>query len=201
MPRRKPAIDDETLRREVGSLADEVLLLPVQVVLICGLSEWQLKEHRRTKPPKPPHPEPREKPRDAPWYSLGECRGYRKWKQEQAAANAVMAKRKAGRGFAGFAAWLNTANAQSEPWPCAIVVPYGKPVDAWATIRGEVAMGRADPIKWLTLGAYLNARQKAALAESRATDRAEAVAESTKRKLRSLAKPLASPSGRVRLKS
>ena len=50
MSRRKPAIDDETLRREVGTLADEVLLLPVQVVLICGLSEWQLKEHRRTRP-------------------------------------------------------------------------------------------------------------------------------------------------------
>jgi hypothetical protein len=181
MPRRKPAIDDETLRREVGNLADEVLLLPVQVMLICGLSEWQLKEHRRTKPPKPPHPEPREKPRDAPWYSLGECRGYRKWKQEQAAANAVMAKRKAERSFAGFVAWLNTANLQSEPWPFAITGPHRTPVDAWATIRGEVAMERTDPIEWLTLGEYLDARQKAALAEASSTDRAQAVAESDRR--------------------
>jgi len=104
MPRRKPAIDDEILRREVGTLADEVLLLPSQVLLICGLSEWQLKEHRRTRPPKPPHPEPREKPRAAPWYSLGACRHYRVWKQEQADVNAEIARRKAN----GFAAWLNT---------------------------------------------------------------------------------------------
>jgi len=181
MPRRKPAIDDETLRREVGNLADEVLLLPVQVVLICGLSEWQLKEHRRTRPPKPPHPEPREKPRAAPWYSLGACRHYRKWLQEQEAANAVMAKRKAQRQFTGFAMWLNTAQPQGEPWPCAIVGPYRTPVDAWATIRGEVAMERTDPIEWLTLGEYLDARQKAALAEASSTDRAEAVALTVRR--------------------
>jgi len=181
MPRRKPAIDDETLRREVGNLADEVLLLPVQVVLICGLSEWQLKEHRRTRPPKPPHPEPRENPRAAPWYSMGACRHYRKWLQEQEAANAVMAKRKAQRKFAGFADWLNTARLQTEPWPCAITGPHRTPVDAWATIRGEVAMERTDPIEWLTLGEYLDARQKAALAEARAMDRADAVATTVRR--------------------
>jgi len=201
MPRRKPAIDDETLRREVGNLADEVLLLPVQVVLICGLSEWQLKEHRRTRPPKPPHPEPREKPRAAPWYSLGACRHYRKWLQEQEAANAVMAKRKAQRQFAGFADWLNNANMQCEPWPCALVGSYKRPVDAWATIRGEVAMGRGDRIRWLSLDEYLDARLKAALAEARAADHAEAVGETKKRMVRALSKPLTNPSDRTRTKT
>lgn len=79
MPRRKHAIDDETLRREVGDLADEVLLLPQQVTLLTGLSVGQLKERQRTRPPKHPHPEPREKERKALWYSLGAVRRYREW--------------------------------------------------------------------------------------------------------------------------
>jgi hypothetical protein len=180
MPRRKPAIDDETLRREVGDLADEVLLLPQQVTLLTGLSVGQLKERQRTRPPKPPHPEPREKERKALWYSLGAVRGYREWVKEQAEVNAVIAKRQPG----GFAGWLNSADLQSEPWPCAIVGPYKRPVDAWATIRGEVSMGRADRIAWLSLPEYLDARQKAAVTQQRAEDHAEAVGTARKRQKR-----------------
>ena len=181
MPRRKRAIDDETLRREAGTLADEVLLLPMQVLMICGLSEWQLKEHRRTRPPKPPHPEPRANPNAAPWYSLGACRHYRVWLQEQEAVNAVMAKRKSETRFAGFAAWLNTADLQSDPWPCAIVGPYKRPVDFWATVRGEVAIGRQDACMWLSLGEYLDLRTESARMEAEAVDRAERVATTVKR--------------------
>lgn len=172
MPKRRPAISDETLRRELGALDDGVLLLPQQVILICGLSEGQLKEHRRTDPPKPPHPEPRTKPREAPWYSLGACRQYRAWKQEQADANAEIARRKSGhRNTTGFASWLNSSTLQSEPWPCALVGPFKRPVDAWATIRGEVKMGRSDRIKWLTLFEYLNARLQSANDQAVAEDR------------------------------
>ncbi|MHB1057989.1 MAG: hypothetical protein ACYC0F_08920 [Rhodanobacter sp.] len=180
MPRRKPAIDDETLRREAGDLADEVLLLPQQVILLTGLSVGQLKERQRTRPPKPPHPEPREKERKALWYSLGAVRRYREWVKEQAEGNAVIAKRQPG----GFAGWLNSADLQSEPWPCAIVGPYKRPVDAWATIRGEVSMGRADRIAWLSLPEYLDARQKAAVAQQRAEDRVEAIGTAKKRQER-----------------
>lgn len=163
-------------------LADDVLLLPSQLILLIGLSVDQLKERHRRKPPQPPHPEPREKPKQSVWYSLGEVRRFRAARAEKAAldpeVNAEMARR--GKN-PGFATWLNTANAQSEPWPCGIVAPHGKPVDAWATIRGEVALGRGDRIRWLSLDEYLVARQKAALAEARATDRAEAVALTVRR--------------------
>ena len=182
MPRRKPAIDDETLRREVGDLADEVLLLPQQVTLLTGLSVGQLKERQRTRPPKPPHPEPREKERKALWYSLGAVRRYRGWVKEQAAVNAVIAKRQ----FDGFSAWLNGADLQSEPWPCAMIGPFKRPVDAWATIRGEVDMRRSDPIRWLDLDQYLAARKNAAVAEERAADRAASVDLAMARAKRSL---------------
>jgi hypothetical protein len=172
MPKRRPAISDETLRRELGLLDDGVLLLPQQVILVCGLSEGQLKEHRRTDPPKPPLPEPRTKPREAPWYSLGACRRYRVWKQEQAVVNAETARRKSGRrNTTGFAEWLNSSRVQSEPWPCALVGPYKRPVDAWATIRGEVTMERSDRIEWLTLLEYLDARSASAKQQGEAEDR------------------------------
>jgi len=181
MPKRVPAIPDDILRREVGHLADDVLLLPVQVTLLTGLSVGQLKERLRTRPPQPPHPEPRERPREALWYSLGEVRRFRAHKVELAAMNAELAK----LGFrAGFATWLNTGTVQSDPWPFALVGPHKRPVDAWATIRGEIAMGRADPISWLTLPGYLDARQKAALAQQRAEDHAEAVGTAKKRQKR-----------------
>jgi hypothetical protein len=183
MPRRKPAIDDETLRREVGDLADEVLLLPQQVTLLTGLSVGQLKERQRTRPPKPPHPEPREKERKALWYSLGAVRRYREWVKEQAEVNAVIAKREPG----GFAAWLNSADFQSEPWPFAMVGPFKRPVDAWATIRGEVNMGRIDVIRWLDLDQYLDARKNAAAAEAEAADRAANVVRAKVRAKRGLA--------------
>jgi hypothetical protein len=73
--------------------------------------------------------------------------------------NAELAK----LGFhSGFAMWINTGTVQSDPWPFALVGPHKRPVDAWATICGEVVMGRGDPISWLTLPEYLDARQKAA---------------------------------------
>lgn len=180
MPRRKPAIDDETLRREVGGLADEVLLLPQQVILLTGLSVGQLKERQRTRPPKPPHPEPREKERKALWYSLGAVRRYREWVKEQAEVNAVIAKRQPG----GFAGWLNSADPPSQPWPFAIIGPFKLPVDVWATIRGEVAMGRADPIRWLTLVEYLDARLVSVQAHLRAKDQEAAVAMAKDRQTR-----------------
>ena len=194
MPRRKPAIDDETLRREVGDLADEVLLLQ-QVTLLTRLSVGQLKERQRTRPPKPPHPEPREKERKALWYSLGAVRGYREWVKEQAEVNAVIAKRQPG----GFAAWLNSADLQSEPWPFAMVSPFKRPVDAWATIRGEVSMARADRIVWLSLPEYLDARQRAAMAQQRAEDHAEAIGTAKKRQKRA-GTVKESPTNRVRAK-
>lgn len=174
MPKRIPAIPDELLIREVGHLSDEVLLLPRQVQVLTGLSVSQLKERLRTRPPKPPHPEPRERPRDALWYSLGEIRRYRGLRAEQAEVNAELAK----RGF-GFAAWL--AGYPTDPWPFALVGPHKRPVDIWATIRGEAPMARTDAVAWLTLDDYLRERLRASLGETAAADRATRVAVASER--------------------
>jgi hypothetical protein len=111
---------------------------------------------------------------------LGSVRRYREWVKEQAQVNAVIAKRQPG----GFAGWLNRADLQSDPWPFAVVGPHKRPVDAWATIRGEVGMARADPISWLTLLEYLDARQNAALAQQQAADRVAAIGTAKKRQKR-----------------
>lgn len=197
MPKRVPAIPDDILRREVGHLADDVLLLPIQVTLLTGLSVGQLKERLRTRPPQPPHPEPRERPKEALWYSLGEVRRFRAHRVERAAMNAELAK----LGFrAGFAMWLNTGTVQSDPWPFALVGPHKRPVDVWGTIRGEVAMGRGDRISWLTLPEYLEARQKAAEAQQRAEDHVEAVGTAEKRQERG-GTVMGLPTNRVRPKA
>jgi hypothetical protein len=172
MPKRVPAIDDDTLHREVGHLADDLLLLPAQVTLITGLSVGQLRERLRTKPPQPPHPEPRERPREALWYSLGEVRRFRAWRAERAVLNAELVK----RGFVpGFTAWLHADDHASENWPFALIGPNRRPVDAWATIRGEILMGRTDTIQWLTLDQYLHARLASAQAQAKFEERAQAM--------------------------
>jgi hypothetical protein len=74
VPKRIPATTDEVLRREAGALPDEVLVLPEQMIILTGLTVANLKERMRTRPPKPPHPEPRDKPGQALWFSLGEVR-------------------------------------------------------------------------------------------------------------------------------
>ena len=165
MPKRVPAITDDLLIREVGHLADEVLLLPRQVQVLTGLSVSQLKERLRRRPPQPPLPEPREGPRDALWYSLGEIRRYRGARAEQAQVNAELVKR-------GFSAWI--AGHPTDPWPFALVGPHKRPVDIWATIRGEVPMARGDGLAWLTLDGYLRERLRASHDEDRAIRAAQA---------------------------
>jgi hypothetical protein len=113
---------------------------------------------------------------------LGAVRGYREWVKEQAEVNAVIAKRQSG----GFAGWLNSADLQSEPWPFAMIGSLKRPVDAWATIRGELSMGRSDVIRWLDLDQYLAARKNAALEEARAADRAANMALAKARSKHSL---------------
>jgi len=156
MPKRTPAIPDDILRREVGHLSDDVLLLPAQLILLTGLTVGQLKERQRRKPPQPPLPEAREKRKQAVWYSLGAVRRFRVERAEQAAfkaeVDAIMAKK---RGTPGFSAWLATSTP--DPWPIALLGRGRRPVDAWSTIRGEVQMARSDRIEWLTQDEYLDA--------------------------------------------
>ena len=157
VPKRIPAITDEVLRREAGMLADEALVLPQQMIILTGLSVASLKERMRTRPPKPPIPEPREKPGQAVWYSMGEVRRYRQWVAEEQRLNVVTGLRRGG--FASFADWVNRGKP-TDPWPIASLGPQKRPVDFWATLRGEVRMSRTDDCLWMTLAEFLHQRSQ-----------------------------------------
>ena len=158
MPKRLQAIPDSLLQTMSGDLSDEVLLLPAQVMLLTGLSISALKERMRTRPPKPPHPEPREKPRAAVWYSLGSVRRYRVWLAEQAAINAHMGATR----FETFAAFLREG-LLDDRWPFAMVGPNRRPIDFGLTLRGAPSMARSDTCGWLTLDEYLDAQARSAI--------------------------------------
>jgi hypothetical protein len=161
MPRRVAAVSTEFLMREVGHLDDSVLLLPQQVFILTGLSLGMLKERMRTRPPQPPHPMPRERAHTAIWYSLGEIRRFLRDRAENAEADRLATTR-----HRTFAAWVNTASPD-EQWPITLAGPHRKPVDFFATVRGEVSTTRRDRSKWMTLSEYITAmKQAVALAES-----------------------------------
>ena len=198
MPKRERAIPDEVLWREAHTLPDSTRLLPTQVIIVAGLTNAQLIHKRGFDPPKPPLPLPREKGHPGYWYSLGELRAYLASVKEQAEVDAELGRNPFEHKLR-FSAWLGTPNIGTR-WPFAMVGPHKRPVDIWATIRGEVTMGRADKAQWLSVDEYLDARQKAALAELRAAEHAEAVGESTKRETRGRSQTLTKTSDRVRVK-
>ncbi len=179
MPKRVPAITDETLRREAGALADEVLVLPEQMIILTGLSVASLKERMRTRPPKPPLPEPRDKPGQAVWYSMGEVRRYRQWATEEQRLNIATGLRRGG--FASFADWVNRGRSD-DLWPIALIGPHQRPVDFWATLRGDVRTGRADVCEWLTLSEFLDRRAQTINAEDEKRDRKARVAVADRRR-------------------
>lgn len=182
--------------REAHMLPDSTPLLPTQVIIVAGLTETQLKDKRRFDPPKPPHPMPREKGHPGLWYALGELRAYLASVKAQAEVDAELGRNHFEHKLR-FSAWVGMANIGTR-WPFAMVGPHKRPVDIWATIRGEVTMGRGDKAGWLSVGEYLDARQKAALAELRAADRAVGVAISDRRAKAAMAIPINNPSARVR---
>lgn len=81
MPKRSDRIaDDLLLANGVWDLDPTLPLSPRQVSLITGLSVDQLKERRRTRPPKPPFPFRGidDRPGSALWYPLGEALDYKR---------------------------------------------------------------------------------------------------------------------------
>jgi hypothetical protein len=75
---------------------------------------------------------------------------------EQAEAQALMPRQ-----LPPLSRWLHVASVEGETYPFALIGPSRRPVDVWFTIRGEVTMGRRDPVRWLSLGSYLALAQKA----------------------------------------
>lgn len=187
MPKRRPAIPDDVLLRELDTLSDSVRLLPTQVIIVTGLSVSQLKENQRRAPPRPPHPEPREKGHPGLWFTLGALRAYLATVQEQAAIDAELGRRPFERKLR-FSAWLGTHGIRTQ-WPCALVGPHKRPVDLFATIRGEIPMERTDKATWLTREAFLAALVAADKAETAAKERARIVKLTKKREHQMLANP------------
>ena len=161
MPKRIAAIPTDFLLREVASLDDSVLLLPEQVMIFTGLTRDMLKERTRTRPPQPPFPMPREKAHTSIWYSLGEIRRFLRERAANAELDRMIAMKRR-----SFSTWVSTA-APDEPWPITLVGPHRKPVDFFATVRGEVSTTRRDRSQWMTLSEYMIAMKQAiALVES-----------------------------------
>lgn len=195
MPKRLPAVPDEVVRREAHLLSDDVPLLPVQVIMVTGLSVGQLQERRRLSPPKPPLPNPREKGRSGVWYSMGTLRAYLAARRELAELDAEIDRRHQQERTLRFSGWLGTPHVATV-WPFALVGPHKRPVDLWATIRGEVPMSRTDTTAWLTVEAYLIQCLAATQAEEKAQERAQRVQEATRRQKAAL--PLAPTRSRAK---
>lgn len=191
---RLPAIPDEVLRRELHMLSDDIRLLPTQVIMVAGLSVQQLKDKRGFDPPKPPRPLPREKGHSGLWYSLGELRAYLASVKEQAEIDAELGRRPFERKLR-FSAWLGSPHIDTR-WPFALVGPHKRPVDLWATIRGDVPMSRNDKTAWLTRPAFLAALAAAEKAEGAAQERSRAVKHATKRQGQALAQAPTRSKGR-----
>jgi len=165
-------------------LSDDVLVLPEQMIIVTGFSVHQLKDRMRTRPPKPPLPEPREKPGQSVWYSMGAVRRYRQWAAEEQRINQATGRRRGD--FSTFADWLNRGRT-GDKWPMALVGKRQRPVDFWATLRGEVKMSRTDTCAWLTLGDYLERRLAFTQVEEEARLRKIRKAEADGRAARALA--------------
>jgi hypothetical protein len=184
--KRKPKVSDEVLLREAHMLSDDVLLLPKQVGIIAGLSDRELLDRRRADPPKPPLPEPRDPDSTVYWYSLGAIRAYKASLREGAAIKDELRN----QGYEDqrrFSAWLSEPGIRTR-WPCALIGSHKRPVDIWATIRGEVVMTPSDKVAWLTRGAFLAALAASDQADAAAQERAAAMKRATRRQKQSLAK-------------
>lgn len=194
MPKRRPAISDDVLMRELDTLPDGTLVMPSQVKMVTGLSERDLLYRRRTDPPTPPFPEPRDLGKSIYWYSLGTLRAYRASLKEGAEIKAEL-QRQGYENQRRFSAWLSTPSIKTR-WPCAIVGPHKRPVDIFATIRGEFPMTHADKTTWLTRKAFLDALAAADVAEAIDQDIALAKKTATRRQGLSMAKAPAKSKGR-----
>ena len=155
VPKRLPAVSNEMILFYGKELDDLVQLLPSQVILLTGLSEDQLHDRKRMRPPLPPFPSQR-KPGASLWYSMGSIREYLDWLKKEQKFNKDIGRRRGDFvAYPTFIDWLSTGKI-SDTWPMAIVGKQQRPIDFWATVRGDVKMARSDTCEWLTLSDYLD---------------------------------------------
>lgn len=150
MPAKNDRIPDELLlSNRVWDLQRTLSLSPRQVELLTALSIDQLKERRRTRPPKPPLPFQAEdgKAGLAVWYPLGEVLDYVRSLLPRLPSGEPMAIRT-------FGEFIDRA-MPSDSWPTARL-QTGQPIDFFASLRiGDLVDPDAE-CEWLSLTEILD---------------------------------------------
>lgn len=150
MPAKNDRIPDELLlSNRVWDLQRTLPLSPRQVELLTALSLDQLKERRRTKPPKPPLPFQAEdgKPGLAVWYPLGEVLDYIRSLLPRLPSGEAMPIRT-------FGEFLDRA-MPSDSWPMARL-QTGQPIDFFASLQcGDLLDPHAE-CEWISLPDFLD---------------------------------------------
>ena len=129
----------------VYELDPDLRISPSQVVMLTGLSLGQLKEYRRTRPPTPPLPVPRDKKGSKVWYQLGEVLSWRAARSPQPDAHV--------KGPPTFHA-LVSRGTLADKWPFARTA-VGQPVDFFASLRMADSLDHGAAVVWLSLEEYL----------------------------------------------
>ena len=173
MPRKVEKISDELLLS--NGVYDKDPLLPLsarQVALMTDLSVDQLKERRRTRPPKPPLAFNRGDDADktrAIWYPLGEVLDYRHQRLARPLPATVIRP-----AIATFTELMARGTSDDE-WPFAQTTA-GMPVDFFLSLTMGEQIDSEGEVGWQSMQAYLvdlgewSARQRAG-AEKRKLDK------------------------------
>ena len=143
-------IPDEVLREpSLWGLQRAALLTTPQVAFLIGMSVDQVKERRRTRPPKPPFPlkpDVDAKRGSAVWYALGDVLDYLRSRMPTPESARALS-------FASFSTFLSSAMPDDE-WPFARAIT-GAPVDLIASLRSGDLTDPEEDCAWLSLADYL----------------------------------------------
>lgn len=143
-------IPDEVLREpSLWGLQRAALLTTPQVAFLIGMSVDQVKERRRTRPPKPPFPlkpDVDAKRGSAIWYALGDVLDYLRSRMPTPESARALS-------FASFSTFLSSAMPDDE-WPFARAIT-GEPVDLIASLRSGDLTDPEEECAWLSLADYL----------------------------------------------
>lgn len=143
-------IPDEVLREpSLWGLQRAALLTTPQVAFLIGMSVDQVKERRRTRPPKPPFPlkpDVDAKRGSAVWYALGDVLDYLRSRMPTPESARALS-------FASFSTFMSSALPEDE-WPFARAIT-GEPVDLIASLRSGDLTDPEEECAWLSLADYL----------------------------------------------
>ncbi len=137
--------DDVSRDPSLWGLQRGALLTTPRVAFLIGKSVDQVKERRRTRPPKPPlplKPDVDAKRGSAVWYALGDVLDYLRSRMPTVETARAPS-------FASFSTFISSALSQDE-WPFARAIT-GEPVDLIASLRSGDLTDPEEECAWLSL--------------------------------------------------